>query len=98
MPPKRFLTHLGEHIDKSKIREMCRLMELSKEEETLVMARFCDGLNIDQVASHPYNISPDRQRRMVPMIEDKMMGWIQDHLGFFNTRQIKILNRWEPPE
>lgn len=98
MPPKRFLVHLAQSIDKAKIRKMCELMELSNEETTIVLSRYCDGLNIDQIASNPFNISPDRQRRLLPIIESKIMSWIMDNFEFFNDRQVNLLHRWISPE
>lgn len=94
MPKKRFLVYLAELVDKAKLRQMCELMELSKEEKVLVLDRFCDGLNMDIIASPPYCISIDRQRKLADVLENKVLGWIIDHYAFFNDRQVKKLKHW----
>lgn len=94
MPKKRFLAYLAEIVDKAKIRQMCEMMELKKEEQILMLNRFCDDLNMDMIASHPFYISIDRQKKMVGVLENKIMGWIIDHYNFFNDRQVKQLKNW----
>ncbi len=71
---------------------MSELMELSKDETTLLLYRFCDGLGIDQIADL-YNISIARQKTMVPKLEEKVMSWIMDNFEFFNDRQIRAIYR-----
>lgn len=94
MPKKRFLMHLGEIVDKAKIRQMCALMELTKEETELMLFRFCDGLNVDQMTGDPFYLTADRQKKLANVLETKVIGWIIDHFGFFNDKQVKYLQKW----
>ncbi len=93
MPPRRFLDHLGSIIDKAKLRRMAFLMELSSDETTLLLSRYCDRMSIDQVADFD-NISPARQRTMVPLLEEKIQNWIVENFEFFNDRQVRAIHRW----
>jgi hypothetical protein len=86
MPPKRFLTRLGESIDRAKISKMADLMELPEEEKRYLLHRFCDRLSIDQIADLHF-ISLARQKLIAQRLEEKIMGWILDNSEFWNDIQ-----------
>lgn len=59
-----------------------------------MLNRFCDGLNVEQMTGDPFYLSPDRQKKLANVLETKVTGWIIDHFGFFNDKQVKMLQKW----
>ncbi len=97
MPPKYFLSYLGEGIDRAKISTMADIMRLSSDERTILLERFCGGNTIGTIANE-YAISTERQRRIVKILDSKVKSWILDNLNFFNSHQLKVLSKWIPRE
>lgn len=75
MGKKRALAHICEVLSKPETRDICSRLEFQPEDMELVLERFCDGKNVEQCA-----MSPDRQRRRVPILETLFVSWLIDNM------------------
>ena len=82
-----FLDHLGKAVAKSRVREMCRLMELSDIETRLMLERFCDRKTMLQC-----DFLPERQQKdMVPYLESKVAGWFEANIDYFQPSEWRAI-------
>lgn len=79
-----FLDCICKSVPKSRVREMCRLMELSERDTRLVLERFCDGKGMEQCGDF---YSADLQKKNMPDLDCKVRGWVDHNTGFFSIKE-----------
>lgn len=82
-----FLDHLGKAVAKSRVREMCLLMELSEAETRLMLERFCERRTAPQCAF----LSDWQQRDLVPSLESKVAGWFEANINYFKPSEWRAI-------
>ena len=82
-----FLTYLGRAVVKSRVREMCDLMELDDIEKRLLLERFCGRKNMGQCDF----LSEDQQKKLVPSLDCRVQGWSAKNASFFTRGELRAL-------
>lgn len=79
-----FLDVIGKAIAKSRVREMCGLMELSERDTRLVLERFCERRGLGPCSAF---YPADQQKERLPDLDCQAEGWVEAHINFFTPRE-----------
>lgn len=88
----RFVDALGMTLPKPRMRDLCIAVELSDDESKYFLLRCSDRLTADQIEGL-HGITTRQQRIMLPMINNKIQIWIDQHPEFFTGKELIIINR-----
>lgn len=88
MGKKRALAHVCEVLSKPEVRDICARLEFQPADAGLVLERFCDGKGMEQCT-----MSPDRQRRRVPILETLFVSWLIENMEAMPEHKKTLLRR-----